>query len=120
MYTKRVLATLKRARELLARPGAWTQNVWARNAAGKAVNWDNPTACRFSLAGAIRRAAGDDLGAFTGAAIALAALTGKGISAWNDRPGRRQIDAIRVLDRAIEGLEDLIYECWWEDDDEEE
>lgn len=44
-----------KVKELLADPKAWTKKASARDAIGRAVDVDSPTACAFCLTGAIRR-----------------------------------------------------------------
>lgn len=50
------LAVLKKSREILTPPGAWTQHVLARNADGESVSNGCPTAAQFCAIGAVHRA----------------------------------------------------------------
>lgn len=46
---------LKAARELIADPNRWCQDVYARDATGKDVVPDDPAACQWCALGAIER-----------------------------------------------------------------
>ena len=48
---------VERARALIARPQAWTQGEFARNAHGEPVSWRSAAAVQFCIWGALNRAA---------------------------------------------------------------
>ena len=48
---------VERARVLIARPEAWTQGEFARDARGEPVSWRSPAAVQFCVWGALNRAA---------------------------------------------------------------
>lgn len=55
MATKTVLETLEAARKLITPRKSWTRGELARNAKGKKVRPNDPTAIRWCMEGACRR-----------------------------------------------------------------
>ena len=49
---------LTQARELLAQPGKWTRQAFARDAAGEEMHGHEPSAVQFCAIGAIERVTG--------------------------------------------------------------
>ena len=96
----RVAAHLQRARNLLATPGTWTQNAYARDGAGQTVDSQCSTAGRFCCSGALyaTQGAGDRT---VMARILLARAIGNDIEIWNDAAGRQPADVLAAFDRAI-------------------
>jgi hypothetical protein len=100
---------LVEARALVAR--GWCQQDAALDSAGEPVEPGSPTACRWSIAGALTlvwenwRSAGKPAElvsrGFEKADLALAAVIGD-LDPWNEAPGRTQADALAALDRALE------------------
>ena len=106
------LRLLERARHLVEH--AWCRGADARNADGVAVEpWDED-AVSWSLLGALvavleREAAESGEMPLTELAAALSALAelidSDSLTAWNDRPLRKQADVVHVLDRAAAGYD---------------
>lgn len=88
---------LREARKLIERPEAWTQGVWARNAAGAEVEESSSDAVCWCSVGAIFRVAPRQN---YDVIRALAALTG-GMSpiAFNDTHTHAEV--LAALDKAI-------------------
>ena len=92
-----------KAWELLER--GWTQGSLARDAAGKSVYVDDPSACQFCPAGAVARAYGE-CDAATPAVIRIISRKIKnGVTPWNDAPGRTQAEVVAVVRQAEEEYE---------------
>lgn len=95
---------LKAARELIAKPGGWMQQFYARDSLGNNANWDTPDAECFCLLGAMARAAGttDDPGLFRARDVVRGLIPFEhGIASWNDVCGRTQGEVVALLDAAI-------------------
>jgi len=102
------------ARALIAR--GWTQpssdkeTVRARLEDGTPCGHMNPKAAKFSLGGAVLRAAGDDGGEHlrdpraVAVFAALKAHLGEEPSAWANQPGRWNTQVLDALDAVIEKL----------------
>lgn len=101
------LETLRRAREILGKPGAWTQKSYARIGKREAP-FSHPAVNRFCLLGAASRTKSTErvnvpfLDAF---AEALGFKDRVDLVAWNDRPGQTQAKVLARLDAAIERRE---------------
>lgn len=76
---------LRGARELIARPGGWTQGSAARDDEGLPVGWDH------------------DL--WSSAMEALEDVVRMSVSEWNDMRSRTQAEVVAAFDRAIATLE---------------
>lgn len=91
---------LKVARALLASPDAWTNGVHARDAAGRAVDYDSPSAVSFSLRGALRRAGGPTFD------LELGRELNQRFTRFNEHPHTRHDDIIALLDDLILTVQD--------------
>ena len=99
--------TLRAARELLSKPGTWTQGVMARDASGQKSQapW-SPHAVCWCLEGAIQRAS--DATRFEARTatprdvlLAIEKEVGQKAARWNDDPSRTQEEVLALLDRMI-------------------
>ncbi len=86
---------LKEARELVARPGGWTQGTFAETAEGTAVNESDPSAVAFCMMGACLRVGGG-----LGTIDLLRPIIGQPAT-WQDQDGRTQAEVVAAFDRAI-------------------
>jgi hypothetical protein len=91
----------------------WCQGAPARDAAGRPIEPESNFAVAWSAPGALlrlwRRGEVDvqlGLFAFQRANLALAATVGEGVGAWNDRPGRRQVDVLEAILVALSSVRD--------------
>ncbi|MDI3261174.1 MAG: hypothetical protein QJR02_15925 [Sinobacteraceae bacterium] len=96
-----IVTVLTRARDLVARPGGWTQEEGARDDMGRPVPVFSPDACSFCSMGAIARAC-EDRHFEKGWDILRTALGGRLVAPWNDAPERTQAEVVAAFDRAIE------------------
>lgn len=98
-----VLGILKGAREILASPNRWTTGIGARDRYGEKTGFDEKSACRWCLWGALCRAAGRMLSDEIDVAIldALGFKYGTDIFEWNDAPNRTHAEVLAKLDAAI-------------------
>ena len=107
MEDKTAVDVLREARELIAKPGGWTQGVFARTSEGKACPWQASTASCFCALGAVERAsAAGNRWHTRNQATDILRSEGIGniaesISLWNDAPHRTQADVIAAFDAAI-------------------
>lgn len=110
--TMTTLQVLERARELIARPGGWTQGAMARRADGSiAASLDPVSGCSFCAGGAVLRATNERWEIDAGFTIQRAALISvkkaagvalaDAIACWNDDPDRTQAEVVDAFDRAI-------------------
>lgn len=107
-------ATLLAAADLLERPGAWTQNVFARNSGGENVGVRHDSAACWCAMGAIRRIGGGAQTPATRDAVsALETMLSDGarnvssdddvwIPKWNDAEGRTQAEVVAMFRRCAE------------------
>lgn len=87
---------LRAARELIARPGTWTQGYYARNARGQNVQVTSKNAVCWCLVGAVERVGGGDL------EIEMLALAiDDSPPDWQDEPCRTHAEVLDVLDKTI-------------------
>lgn len=97
------------ARELVARPGGWTQGVFARNRDGEKVCLSQKEAVCFCASGAISRAAQEQMGgspeegenSANALELLFLCIPGPSIPDWNDSPGRTQGEVVSAFDRII-------------------
>lgn len=104
-----VLATLRAARDLVARPGGWSKGAYVRDGIislnideqtiGEFVFCHGKDYCAFCVEGAVlfvapglQSAALDLLERAAGCAF---------LYRWNDAPGRKQSEVVTLFDRAI-------------------
>lgn len=101
---KTVIEVLEGARDLVARPGGWTQGCSARTAKGNPIGSKSDKAACFCAVGAIQRVAGRIRGInYAEAVTALGFAAGNAyIVHWNDAPYRTQAEVVVAFDRAIE------------------
>ena len=92
------LTALQKMRELLADPKAWTKGAAARNDRGHKVDWNDPTAVCWCLAGAERRSAGPTSLPWSVLRLIAGDYT---IPDFNDDPSTTHADILAALDRAI-------------------
>lgn len=100
--------TLKAARELLSKPGAWTQGVMARDASRQrgVAPLDSAAAC-WCLEGAVGKASFDTrfepgrTATPTQVLKVIETELGQKASRWNDDPARTQEEVLALLDRLI-------------------
>jgi hypothetical protein len=85
------------ARDRIAKPGAWIQHTYARDAAGTPVAYNSKDAVCYCALGAIYAD-----GVVPGVGSALRMVTDEdGVDLWNDAPGRTQEEVVAAFDRAI-------------------
>lgn len=94
---------LEAAANLLEKPGAWTQGVFARNAKGVVVGFRDDSATCFCAAGAIYRSAKSN--ALGDPAINLLNTWARRrhfehLAKWNDAPERTQAEVVAALRQA--------------------
>jgi|SRR6185312_3354308 len=82
----------------------WTQDTDARDCHGKPVRHDSCAACRWSLYGALLRAAPSTLYAWRVLNKCWPNRSG-GAIAWNDAPGRTQAEVVALLEQVAAELE---------------
>jgi len=104
--TKSPAEVLEAAADLLEKPGAWTQNEFARDAVGRVVYPTSTLATCWCVRGAIAAVneEEDDHAANTRNWKAAAKLLGfhdvHDIEQWNDTPGRTQAEVVAALREA--------------------
>ena len=97
---------LRRAAERLTKPHAWTQGAAARNARGLPVGFNDPSAVRWCLAGAVRKETIDyppAVGIIAARAVDKA-IDGANAAHWNDRCTSpvQAASAIRIAAASLE------------------
>jgi hypothetical protein len=98
MTTREVLVAM---RELLAKPEAWTQGAYARDASGRYVSLVSQEASCWCIGGALLKCSRMG-GNYDEVLFKLGGIfAGDSISAWNDAPERTHADVLALLDRAI-------------------
>lgn len=108
------LPVLEKARELIARPGGWTQGAGARNAYGVMVNTGADEAVCFCAWGALRHIAGDSIRNTNTGQVRCEAYRLLGhpdpseLAEWNDAPGRTQEEVVAAFARAIATVREQI------------
>ena len=97
---------VQRARALIATPQMWSQEQFARDAAGEPVSWRSPQAAQFCIWGALNRAAREMTGdehlrvrLADHAARALRSMT-PSLSRLNDRG--THADVLALIDSYLE------------------
>jgi hypothetical protein len=103
------VAQLKAMRGLIAT--GWTQGTFARDGAGRDVNYSDPAACQFCIAGAEGRVLEDGNLGYVGYSWdylreALDQIDSHrerafGLVGYNDEPGRTKEDMLTLIDTAI-------------------
>ena len=97
---KTVVEILKEARELVAK--GWTRGCSARDAKGDFVRPESPDATCWCAYGAVARATDDEAtGKWAIATRYLGDAVGYHVPAFNDAPGRTQVEVLAVFDAAI-------------------
>lgn len=91
---------LERARGLLAKRNVWTQDAYARDAAGRIVESQSPDAVRFCCSGAIYTTEHPLRGSVEARAL-VGRVIGHDLEVWNDMPGRKYKDVLDAFDGAI-------------------
>ena len=121
MTPQHQLSIVRRARELISEPGTWTQDDFAQDNLGDAVNPTSASACAWSVPGAFTLAALKVVG-LPESGEAFIRVVGsmsewlrdqyihRGLMAWNYTEGRTHAEVIELLDRYIAHLE------WQEED----
>ncbi|MBI0530887.1 DUF6197 family protein [Sphingomonas sp. TX0522] len=90
-----VADVLERAADLIAKPGAWTQGNYARDAAGEGLHDGfNPAAVCWCAYGAIEKVTNEGMGGDLRNAAANAIPWGP---FWNDAPERTQAKVVAAL-----------------------
>ena len=98
------LEVLKAARELISRPEAWTQGVWARDASGEKVLSTSREAVCWCALGAVTRSACNALEQEVAFTELRQGTTGfGGIGDFNDQSSHGEV--LALFDRAIVRLE---------------
>lgn len=104
--TSETVTVLRKARELIARPGGWTQGASARDARGGVVSIAKDTATCFCTLGSLGAAAAVTGFLYWSARDAFRLANEEamevGIALWNDAPERTQADVVAAFDKAIE------------------
>lgn len=93
----RLLEDLRRTRELVKSPNAWTQRVLARDAGGKVCDVTSSAAKSFDILGALTRAM-----ATQQAYGLLARIAGGNLALWNDSKTREHSHVLALFDSAID------------------
>lgn len=96
---------LEKAADLIEPEGAWTRFVFARDASGRRVSEQDPSATCWCAAGAITVTAGGGFfgeGAWKARSALLEALGAGIIPNWNDAPDRTQAEVVAKLREAAE------------------
>lgn len=97
----RVIETLHAARERIDRNWRWTRCLMAETPDRKSVMWNHDSACRWSLCGAVRCAAGNDTAALRSTVRCIESVAGDDIVAYNSRKDIQHSDIVSLLDRCI-------------------
>lgn len=98
---------LTKARELVAKPGGWTQGEFGRDKDGLRAVYSSPAVSFCAYGACIEAAAkydGADTRVWASATDALTAQikkAGVSITVWNDTPGRTQAEVVELFDKAI-------------------
>lgn len=97
-----VQEVLNKAADLLEKPGAWTQGVFARNRRGNVCSPTDDTARCFCVSGAVQRVVGGFASpTFYSVVDLLNAMArrrnARHIAHWNDAPGRTQSEVVEAL-----------------------
>ena len=90
------------ARALIAEPENWCQDVSARSSINRAVDPDDPAACRFCALGAIIRVGGYSEARYAATTLLDDEEMEMGVTVFNDAPGTTHDDILALFDRAIE------------------
>lgn len=101
--TAPVSQVLSEAADLLEKPGAWTQGVFARNAKGENTGLSEirGKAVCWCVLGATAASAGSNLGLSSAADHFLRDFLGvEELGSWNDAPDRSQEEVVDALRRA--------------------
>lgn len=100
------LTILRRAREILTPPGAWTQGEAARDSEGELVAAADPAAVCWCSIGALIKATPDDEMLRARASAVLKRHVPAGLLVtYNDYTYRTQAEVLAVFDKAIASLE---------------
>jgi hypothetical protein len=107
-----IIARVTKARDLVAKPGGWTQGVFARDATGDYVHPDAKEACSFCMKGAISHAKAKRIDAISAReyerAIYEAFMSiakADSIVDFNDDPNRTQQEIVETFDKIISFIE---------------
>ena len=97
----KTITVLRKAKRLIEK--GWTKRAWARNSHGRAVDAHSRSAVRFCALGAIRLASKGVTADRVGARDALHSVLEftSNIENFNDDPGTKKSDVIRLFNRAI-------------------
>lgn len=111
----KVLATLKGAKALLAKPENWTKEFSARNSDGQQVSCRSEEARSWCLLGAVDRANTDaghsDLIYTQSRDFIIDLLKFNSflkVLTWNDAPGRTHGEVVRLLNKGIGRLKNEV------------
>lgn len=85
---------------MLAKRDVWTQEAYARDAAGRIVDSQSPDAVRFCCSGAIYTTEHPLRGSVDARAL-VGQVIGVDLEVWNDTPGRKHKEILDAFDRAI-------------------
>lgn len=85
---------------MLAKRDVWTQDAYARDAAGRIVDSQSPDAVRFCCSGAIYTTEHPLRGSVDARAL-VGQVIGVDLEVWNDTPGRKHKEILDAFDRAI-------------------
>lgn len=99
---KTVAEVLDAAATLIERPGAWTQDWFAKDADGEYVEETSCRAVCWCMRGAVFALAGypDAEDVFAPIIAVIGGETTADIETWNDAPGRTQAEAVAILREA--------------------
>lgn len=105
---------LLRAAELLDKPGAWTQEVPARDRFGVPCGANSPNAVQFCVLGALDRSLlspwRDGCNDILRAEKLLFRVVGSHVAFWNDRHVRTQAEVVAALRKAA------VLDCEFDED----
>ena len=92
---------LQKARDLIAPPGAWIQNDFAKDSDGFPEDPCNNAAVCFCAQGAIARATYDNFNDALNANGFLRRVLDRSVVEWDDNPLRTQDELIKAFDSGI-------------------
>jgi TolB-like protein len=99
---ERIVSDLTEARKLLEK--GWTQNAYARNANGVAVDEENPNACSFCVRGALNRAHASLETHLLVGRVVKERTGGLWVHLWNDAPGRTREEVLAMIDEILKAV----------------
>lgn len=96
-----------KVKELLSDKSKWIKNVFAKNKEGDEVNYHDPTAYSFCLAGAVRRCYSETEEVFHDISLQISIKTHQDITQWNWSIVQWNDDPERTFEEVKELVEEL-------------